>query len=184
MPSIEEKEGIEERNADPLVDQIFNVGTERKHKGLNFEENGSGKPKSGHVTKGQGKGKLGEVEKFNVGHVVGNLNDNAISKMVETGERIKVGGVNEKLEENQNVDASDNSRGRKRCGRRHGGEELVDSLGDNVSLESERRTRNSNTRINESRMEQFRDIARKNASRFAHFDIQEEEGEHLSLRLM
>ncbi|KAJ9183745.1 hypothetical protein P3X46_007557 [Hevea brasiliensis] len=53
--------------------------------------------------------------------------------------------------------------------------EFVDSLGDKLVLENERQTRNSNTRINESRMEQFRDIARKNASRFAHFDLQEEE---------
>ncbi|KAJ9168039.1 hypothetical protein P3X46_019614 [Hevea brasiliensis] len=262
MPSIEEKEGIEERNADPLVDQIFNVGsaevrvgrnvdgnlsgilnlrsgkrvvkrrvgysgddlvieaaTERKHKGLNFEENGSGKRTSGHVTKGQGKGKLGEVEKFNVGHVVGNLNDNAISKMVETGERIEVGGVNEKLEEKKmlmrviiqgegrDVEGEIEKRGKdavvteklktqnqsKEKGKekliddvsvsngkdaldlelelKSKGQELVDSLGDNVSLESERRTRNSNTRINESRMEQFRDIARKNASRFVDVEM-------------
>lgn len=285
MRSVEEKEGIEEGNRCPLLDQINNVGsaevngvgmdvdgnfsgilnlrsgkrvvrrrvgysgynsvteagTERKGKGLISDKNGSSKRTSELVIEGKGKGKLGEEKKFDNGHVVENLNDNAIREMIETGEGSEVAGVDEKLEEKQNPDESDNSRGRKRCAReeiRKRGEdvfvtvklektqnqssnsrlrrrysqeekgkekliddasvsngkdaldlelelkskvkEFVDSMGDNVALESERNTRNANTRRNGSRMEQFRDIARKNASRFANFDLQEKEEERLS----
>ncbi|XP_015572876.1 uncharacterized protein LOC8281183 [Ricinus communis] len=56
--------------------------------------------------------------------------------------------------------------------------ELGHSLGENVVLlpGNERQTMNINTsNKNESRMDQFRDIATRNASRFAQFDRQEDE---------
>ncbi|KAF2287133.1 hypothetical protein GH714_038374 [Hevea brasiliensis] len=126
-----------------------------------------------------------------------------LMKMVgdlERGKRSKVDVANEKLEEKKNIDEEQQFKGRRTYSREEKGKEkliddasvsngkdalelelkskvkeFVDSLGDKLVLENERQTRNSNTRINESRMEQFRDIARKNASRFAHFDLQEEE---------
>ncbi|GAV72794.1 hypothetical protein CFOL_v3_16282, partial [Cephalotus follicularis] len=58
---------------------------------------------------------------------------------------------------------------------------LDNSTAENVVQRQGRSSRRSNKRSNESRAEQFRDIARQNASRFAHFDSEEPVENHLSL---
>lgn len=55
---------------------------------------------------------------------------------------------------------------------------LVDGLAESVVLEERKEGASARSKVPESRMEQFRDIARQNASRFAHFEVQEHEADH------
>ncbi|KAJ6913878.1 hypothetical protein NC651_016205 [Populus alba x Populus x berolinensis] len=55
---------------------------------------------------------------------------------------------------------------------------LVDGLAASVVLEERKEGASARSKVPESRMEQFRDIARQNASRFAHFEVQEHEADH------
>ncbi|KDP33911.1 hypothetical protein JCGZ_07482 [Jatropha curcas] len=151
---------------------VTEKGREGKDEDLNAEE----------VTREKGKGKLGEEMEYDVGQGVVNI-------------------IN-KLENNQDTYESCNSMVRKRYSEEQKGKgklvddgsvsnvkealelksmvkDLVDSLGDTVAMENGRQSKKANKRVTVSRMEQFRDIARQNASRFAHFENQEQEEEHL-----
>ncbi|KAJ6698988.1 hypothetical protein OIU79_012293 [Salix purpurea] len=55
---------------------------------------------------------------------------------------------------------------------------LVDGLAESVVLEERTEGVSARSKVPESRMEQFRDIARRNASRFAYFEVQEHEADH------
>ncbi|XP_011046001.1 PREDICTED: uncharacterized protein LOC105140737 [Populus euphratica] len=55
---------------------------------------------------------------------------------------------------------------------------LVDGLAESVVLEERKEGASTRSKVPESRMEKFRDIARQNASRFAHFEVQEHETDH------
>ncbi|KAJ6407273.1 hypothetical protein OIU84_010722 [Salix udensis] len=55
---------------------------------------------------------------------------------------------------------------------------LVDGLAESVVLEERTEGVSARSKVPESRMEQFRDIARRNASRFAYFEVQQHEAGH------
>ncbi|CAK7352458.1 unnamed protein product [Dovyalis caffra] len=56
--------------------------------------------------------------------------------------------------------------------------DLVDGLAESVVLEEGKQDVSARSKVPESRMEQFRDTARKNASRFAHFEMEEDGEDH------
>ncbi|XP_050216200.1 uncharacterized protein LOC126667272 [Mercurialis annua] len=151
---------------------------------LNVEENGSAKK-----SKTEGKRKLTEEfeEIQSKGFVVNEncdpkeFEDNKISNLVQRKSRYS---TEEKGKAKFDDDASNSAdKDALELELESKVKDLVASLGDsvNVALENERQTRNinrnidTNTRKNERRMDQFRDIARRNASRFAQFNHQEEE---------
>lgn len=63
----------------------------------------------------------------------------------------------------------------------HGSVSDVELLAEEVKLSDEKPSKKKNRRTSEGRMERFRDTARQNASRFAHFNTQEEEDDILSI---